>query len=82
MVAALLGAIAPGRAAAPGDPASAPPDSAHARPELPSGLELLHITPAGQPPLAALDPTNFDELREAFNAASDRVRVALLLSPT
>jgi hypothetical protein len=65
---------APGRAQAP-----AAPDSAR---RLPSGLELLHLTPAGQPPLAQLDPDSFDELRERFNADSGYVRVALLLSPS
>ena len=59
--------------------APAPADSAHA---LPSGLELLHITPPGQPPLHSIDIDNFDELRSAFNASSDRVRVMLLVSGT
>jgi hypothetical protein len=38
--------------------------------------------PAGQTPLASLTPTNFDQLRAAFNAASGEVRIVLLLSPT
>ncbi len=38
--------------------------------------------PAGQPPLVWLTPSNFDQLRSAFNAASGEVRVVLLLSPT
>jgi hypothetical protein len=38
--------------------------------------------PAGQPPLASLTSANFDQLREAFNAASGDVRIVLLLSPT
>jgi hypothetical protein len=38
--------------------------------------------PAGQPPLLSLTPANFDQLREAFNAASGEVRIVLLLSPT
>jgi hypothetical protein len=38
--------------------------------------------PAGQPPLISLTSTNFDQLRAAFNAASDEVRIVLLLSPT
>ncbi len=37
-------------------------------------------TPEGQPPLVSLTDTN--ELREAFNAASDRTRILALLSPT
>ncbi len=40
------------------------------------------MTPAGQPPLTALTSNNFDQLRTAFNAASEDVRVFLLLSPT
>jgi hypothetical protein len=38
--------------------------------------------PAGQPPLVSLTPSNFDQLRMAFNAASGEVRIVLLLSPT
>ena len=38
--------------------------------------------PAGQPPLTRLTAVNFDELRSAFNAARDSVRVVTLLSPT
>jgi hypothetical protein len=36
--------------------------------------------PAGQPALVTL--TTIDELRTAFNAASEEVRIVLLLSPT
>jgi hypothetical protein len=38
--------------------------------------------PAGQPPLARLDASNFSELRSAFNESKDTVRVVTLLSPT
>lgn len=38
--------------------------------------------PAGQPPLARLDASNFSELRGAFNEAKDSVRIVTLLSPT
>lgn len=38
--------------------------------------------PAGQPPLTRLAPSNFNELRSAFNAANDSVRLIALLSPT
>jgi hypothetical protein len=38
--------------------------------------------PAGQPPLASLTSSNFDQLRTAFNGASGDVRIVLLLSPT
>lgn len=38
--------------------------------------------PAGQPALVALTEGNFEQLRMAFNSASDDVRVVLLLSPT
>ena len=38
--------------------------------------------PTGQPPLARLSPSNFNELRDAFNAAKDSVRIVALLSPT
>ena len=74
---------APGAPAAPAsaDSAARTPaaDTAHA---LPSGLELMHLVPPGQPPLETLEPENLGDLRDAFNAASDRVRVALLLSPS
>lgn len=39
-------------------------------------------TPAGQPALASLTPANFEVIRQAFNGASDQVRLILLLSPT
>lgn len=39
-------------------------------------------TPRGQPPLISLNPANFDELTRAFNAASNQVRVLVMLSPT
>jgi hypothetical protein len=38
--------------------------------------------PPGQPPLMRLNAGNFSELRSAFNAAQDSVRVIALLSPT
>ena len=38
--------------------------------------------PAGQPAFISLTTQNFDQLRAAFNAASGKVRVVLLLSPT
>jgi hypothetical protein len=52
-----------------------------ARP-LPSGLELLHLVPGNQPPLATLDPENFGELRDQFNADSGVARVVLMMSPS
>jgi hypothetical protein len=39
-------------------------------------------TPPGQPPLARLAVENVSQLRAAFNAAKDDVRVLVLLSPT
>ncbi|HLW76011.1 MAG TPA: hypothetical protein VKS01_03480 [Bryobacteraceae bacterium] len=39
-------------------------------------------TPAGQSPLTSLEARNISEIRSQFNAASDRARVLLLLSPT
>jgi hypothetical protein len=39
-------------------------------------------SPRHQPPLTKLQSQSLDELRREFNAASDRVRVILLLSPT
>jgi hypothetical protein len=41
-----------------------------------------HRVPTGQPPLVALTPDNFDQLRTTFNAAPGQVRIILLLSPT
>ena len=40
---------------------------------------FAHRAPAGQPVLAAMDLT---QLRADFNAAKDRTRLILLLSPT
>jgi hypothetical protein len=39
-------------------------------------------TPAGQPQLVSLTADNFSTLETQFNAASDSVRVILLMSPT
>ncbi|HZQ54128.1 MAG TPA: hypothetical protein VFB14_18135 [Bryobacteraceae bacterium] len=39
-------------------------------------------TPSGQPPLRKLTAQNAADLKIAFNAAKDDVRVLLLLSPT
>jgi hypothetical protein len=41
-----------------------------------------HQVPAGQPPLADLDSRSLDALKSDFNAASDGIRIILLLSPT
>jgi len=53
---------------------AAPPDSL-------GGGELTHITPPPQPPLVALGDS-LGEVRAAFNAAANRPRVLLMLSPT
>jgi hypothetical protein len=53
---------------------AAPPDSL-------GGGELTHITPPPQPPLVALGDS-LGEVRVAFNAAANRPRVLLMLSPT
>jgi len=47
----------------------------------PAEVELTHITPPPQPPLAVLSDS-LGEVRAAFNAAADRPRVLLMLSPT
>jgi hypothetical protein len=40
-------------------------------------------TPSGQEPVAVLQPASgLDDIQEQFNAAADRTRVVLLLSPT
>ena len=39
-------------------------------------------TPAGQPPLVHLDPSNYAEFKTAFNNSASTVRVVALLSPT
>jgi hypothetical protein len=41
-----------------------------------------HQTPKGQPPLADLNAVNLGELKNAFNASHDNVRMLVLLSPT
>jgi hypothetical protein len=38
--------------------------------------------PAGQLPLATLDPASLETLRGEFNAHADKVRIVVLLSPT
>jgi hypothetical protein len=50
-----------------------------------AGLSYLyggHQTPKGQPPLADLNAANLSELKNAFNASHDNVRMLVLLSPT
>jgi hypothetical protein len=39
-------------------------------------------TPAGQPPLATLRPADFSAFQQAFNDATNAVRIVVLLSPT
>lgn len=39
-------------------------------------------TPAGQAPLESLTARNVTDVKNAFNAAKDDVRLLLLLSPT
>lgn len=41
-----------------------------------------HQTPQGQPALAQIDSSSLEALRADFNAASDSVRLIVLLSPT
>jgi hypothetical protein len=68
-----LALLAPGARAQIADSSAKP---------LPSGLELLHLVPGDQPPLESLDPDNFVELRDQFNADSNSARVVLMMSPT
>ena len=39
-------------------------------------------TPSGQPPLSRLKSGDLSPLRETFNAAADRSRLLVMLSPT
>jgi hypothetical protein len=39
-------------------------------------------SPTGQPPMVTISKTAVDAFRQDFNAAADRARVILLLSPT
>jgi hypothetical protein len=41
-----------------------------------------HDAPAGQPPLAYLDPGSLAALKADFNGAAGETRIILLLSPT
>jgi len=41
-----------------------------------------HKTPAGQAPLSDLTAQSLETFRTQFNAAKDRTRIILLLSPT
>jgi energy-converting hydrogenase Eha subunit B len=43
---------------------------------------VTHDTPAGQPPLAALDASTLATLKADFNRAAGDTRLILLLSPT
>jgi hypothetical protein len=45
-------------------------------------LYVGSTVPPGQPTLARLDRSNFEELRKEFNDAKASVRVVALLSPT
>jgi hypothetical protein len=38
--------------------------------------------PAGQPPLATIDPVSIGALRDDFNRAAGQTRLIVLLSPT
>jgi hypothetical protein len=38
--------------------------------------------PAGQQPLARLDSSNIESLKQSFNDSKDSVRVMVMLSPT
>jgi hypothetical protein len=38
--------------------------------------------PSGQPPLRSLTTENLGEIKNEFNAATNEVRILLLLSPT
>jgi hypothetical protein len=41
-----------------------------------------HKSPAGQAPLSDLTAQSLEAFRTQFNAAKDRIRIILLLSPT
>jgi len=41
-----------------------------------------HQTPRGQSPLADLNTTNLNELKNEFNGSHAKVRLLVLLSPT
>ncbi len=41
-----------------------------------------HNAPAGQPPLAYLDPTSLAALKADFNRAAGETRIIVLLAPT
>ena len=41
-----------------------------------------HQTPSGQSPLADLNTTNLNELKNEFNGSHANVRLLVLLSPT
>ncbi len=44
--------------------------------------EPTHVTPPPQPPLETVDDSSFGAIGDVFNAASDRTRLLVLLSPT
>jgi hypothetical protein len=46
------------------------------------GVSCGHQAPAGQPSLQYLTPQNVVQLKDAFNASKNEVRLLLLLSPT
>lgn len=41
-----------------------------------------HEAPAGQPPLAYLDPGSVAALKDDFNRAANETRIIVLLAPT
>lgn len=52
-----------------------------AGPGTPAGVDSTHVTPSPQPPLVVLGDS-VAGVRAAFNAAADRPRVLVMLSPT
>jgi hypothetical protein len=52
-----------------------------AGPSTPAVVDTTHVTPSPQPPLVVLSDS-VSAVRAAFNAAADRPRVLVMLSPT
>ncbi|HET7224800.1 MAG TPA: hypothetical protein VFK69_03710 [Candidatus Eisenbacteria bacterium] len=46
------------------------------------GQDALHLTPAGQPPLAVIADDSLGGMRQRFNQLADRPRMLVMFSPT
>jgi hypothetical protein len=48
----------------------------------PNWVEVTHITPPPQPPLAIIGEQGIGPIRDAFNRGDGQTRIVMLMSPT